>query len=160
MEIVFHLLCYVVMGALAGLVFGGIEASWTIERRSTGQKLPHAALLAGRVVASAVLGAGLEFFFGGTYIAMALATGIVFVSLILIHRLEYNFSVGAQFFYMGPVSRSGGDSIYDSAMWGISRWWADITRTDHSPQDVFAVAVTIELLSLGTMMAFFVGQSA
>jgi len=158
---VFHALLYVVMGCLLGLAFGGFEGAWTVERRMAGgKKLPHALLLLARVVLCAGLGLLMEWRFDGTLITMVLAAGIMFVSLVLIHRLEYNSKISYPYYYMGPVERSGGDSLYDGAMWSISKWWAFITRTAHSPQDVFATAVTIELLALGTMIGFFVAQSA
>lgn len=158
---VFHLLSYILMGALLGLAFGGFEGSWTVDLRSKeGKKLPHALLLFIRVALCTLLGVVLELVFQGTYVTMALASGVMFVSLTLIHRLEYNSKISYPYYYMGPIERSGGDSIYDGLMWGISKWWAFVTRTKHVPQDVFAVAVTVELLSLGVMACFYIAQSA
>ena len=154
---IFAALCFIVIGALAGLVFGGLEGSEVVARRTTGgKKLPHAWLLLARVFVCLFVAVAIE---GWTQLSL-IGAGISFVALAMIHRLELNHVLGKQFFYMGPVERSGGDSVYDSFMWGVSKWWAFVTREEHRPQSVFTTAVVIEGVALLFLVAVFLGQSA
>jgi len=154
---VFAALCFVVIGALAGLVFGGLEGHEVVARRTTGgKKLPHAWLLLARVFVCLFIAVAIE---GWTQLSL-IGAGISFVVLAMIHRLELNHVLGMPHFYMGPTDRGPGDSIYDNFMWTASRWWRFVTRTTHSPQDVFATAVTIELLALVALLATLFVQPA
>jgi len=58
---IFAALCFIVIGALAGLVFGGLEGHEVVARRSTGgKKLPHAWLLLARVFVCLFIAVAIE----------------------------------------------------------------------------------------------------
>lgn len=153
---VFAALCFVVIGALAGLVFGGLEGHEVVARRTTGgKKLPHAWLLLARVFVCLFIAVAIE---GWTQLSL-IGAGISFVVLAMIHRLELNHVLGMPHFYMGPTDRGPGDSIYDNWMWSISRWAAFVMRKDHKPQQVFSTAVVVEGAALLILVAVFLGQS-
>jgi len=150
-------LCFIVLGCVAGLVFGGLEGSTVVERRATGgKKLAHGRLLIGRMGVCVIAAGMIE----AWTLSGLILTGLMFVALTITHRQEFNRVIGKPFWYMGPAIRGSGDANYDGIMYGIDRWWANVCRRSIRPQGAFWWATIIEVSALVGLVVAYCLQSA